>query len=232
MRKKSIFTLIELLVVIAIISILASMLLPALKRARMTAMAINCRANLKQLGTANAMYSDEHDGWLPWSETNMQLWDYQLMPYLNYPQNSAEASGKSTFSVFHCPNGTPFYTYTGYPYRSKGYVYNRYLTSHTNVGGHKGFKANEIDNASELAVMTDGGYPTYEGAEGWTFCRATNLTVFDYTGGLDNINYERHDSKANVGFADGHVDAGTRGAYVSTWTGWVFQEKYPLFPTL
>ena len=70
-QVNSAFTLIELLVVIAIIAILAAMVLPVLARARSKADEITCMNNLKQWGTAMAVYADENNEYYPASrDTN------------------------------------------------------------------------------------------------------------------------------------------------------------------
>ena len=87
MKRRS-FTLIELLVVIAILTILASILLPALNKARNKVHQTTCKNNMRQLGVAATMYAGDHNAYLtaPISEEwgNSSYYGSYLGPLLIY----------------------------------------------------------------------------------------------------------------------------------------------------
>ncbi len=91
------FTLIELLVVIAIIAILAAILFPVFSKAREKARQASCMSNLKQIGAALTMYTEDYDGTYPrgqfWPFDSSYTWIMVLEPYVKNTQ------------VFRCPSG-------------------------------------------------------------------------------------------------------------------------------
>jgi prepilin-type N-terminal cleavage/methylation domain-containing protein/prepilin-type processing-associated H-X9-DG protein len=108
------FTLIELLVVIAIISILASMLLPALGKAKEQGITIYCVNNLRELGLAMQMYGDDSNDRMPQTSANITTpgvgafnsgsWTASLQPYY---QNT---------NILRCPALNGRYNKSGYSY--------------------------------------------------------------------------------------------------------------------
>ena len=77
-QKKARFTIMELMIVVAILMILASLLLPALKKARSKAAEVGCRNQLKQIGLLWIQYTDTFDGHLPLSYSSNSNWSSNL----------------------------------------------------------------------------------------------------------------------------------------------------------
>jgi len=93
-RTASAFTLVELLVVMGVISVLASMLLPVMQRARASGRQSNCLSNLRQLAIAAQNYREENGDWYPptyLSGTPVRRWMSLLKTYLK------------TYEVLDCP---------------------------------------------------------------------------------------------------------------------------------
>jgi len=128
-HRAAAFTLIELLVVIAIIAVLASLLLPALAKAKSSAHRTECISRQKQWAIAFHEYADDNEGWLPregyhnngevyqnsWlhvqDSLSKDVWYNSLTSYLNVRPASSyalPAKARPAFyernSFFHCPS--------------------------------------------------------------------------------------------------------------------------------
>jgi prepilin-type N-terminal cleavage/methylation domain-containing protein/prepilin-type processing-associated H-X9-DG protein len=113
-RPRRGFTLIELLVVIAIIAILAAILFPVFAQARDAARKASCTSNMKQVGLAMLMYTQDYDETFPFAAYNpagetLIMWYDLIEPYVKSGTKGvmnpvAGPAGRSTVPFYVCPN--------------------------------------------------------------------------------------------------------------------------------
>ena len=208
-RKKN-FTLIELLIVIAIIAIIASLLLPALSKARITANSANCISNMKQIGTGSAQYSaDFQDYLLPASMSEWGIGYEQNWIYLSYPYVFGRA-----MPTANNPKNTPYICPGALP-EDLSFYKNRPITN-LSYNGRLGARKYDLTGWTSLPRKINRCQKPGSSIVAWDVKRVTvsGNEYKDNTGNhrfyydkehLRTCSPRRHGGYDNLLFADGHA---------------------------
>lgn len=208
MRHSRGFTLIELLVVIAIIAILAAILFPVFARAREKARQSSCQSNLKQLGVAFMMYTQDYDETYPMAfyEDWMTYWDTKVDWSGNVIGDGIIAPYTKNQQIAQCPSLSS--VNSDRPF--SGYAYNTTYIGGSPAEGRRPAALASVQSPAETVLLCDSALWSKLTNDLWanSMLRAPGDYMYsDPTWGTGPNVHFRHNGTANVAYCDGHVKA-------------------------